>query len=122
MLKYILLSLLLFPVTVVAQSQNAGFVEGLWYSKMPFFAGEEVRVYAALRNNTGSDLSGTVRFTDNTITIGEKPVEALDGRLVETWIDWTPSSGNHQVRVVLVDAVLDGPNSEPVAIEVASAE
>lgn len=99
--------------TAVAQSNNAGFVEGLWYSHTPFFKGEEVRVYVALRNNTGSDLIGTVVFTADGASIGEKDIEVLDGRLIETFIDWIPERGTQDVRASLTNTVLDTPGSDP---------
>lgn len=113
-----LLFFILFPTLAFAQSQNAGFVQGLWYSHTPFFAGKEVRVYAALRNNTGNDLIGTVQFTASGEVIGEKQVEVLDGRLFETFIDWTPTAGEHSVSVALIDGVFDNPGSEPIVADI----
>lgn len=114
----ILFVFLFFPAGSFAQNQNAGFVQGLWYSHTPFFAGEEVRIYAALRNNTGNDLIGTVQFVANDEVIGEKKVEVLDGRLFETFVDWTPSAGEQSVSVALIDGVFDNPGSEPFAADI----
>jgi hypothetical protein len=98
----IVLLLLLTPVfSVGAQEINAGFVQGLWYSQESFFAGDPVRIYVALRNNTGSDLSGTVEFFDGEDRIGRKNVEALDGRIIESWVDWTPTYGSHTISATL---------------------
>ncbi len=80
---------------------NAGFVQGLWYAAPTLFAGEPTRVYVALRNYTDRDLTGTVRFTDNGKRIGVSYVSALPGRLVEAWVDWTPSYGEHAVTATL---------------------
>lgn len=98
----IVLLLFLTPVfSVGAQEINAGFVQGLWYSEEVFFAGDPVRIYVALRNNTGSDLTGTVEFFDGEDRIGRKNVEALDGRIIESWIDWTPTYGSHTLSATL---------------------
>lgn len=98
---------LLVPLVTHAQDAvNAGFVEGLWYSEKPIFAGETVRIYAVLRNNTESDLTGTVTFKDGNSVISEKDVSALSGRLIETWADWTPTYGEHTIRAELHDIEL----------------
>jgi hypothetical protein len=90
-----------FILPVFAQEFNAGFVQGLWYSEENVFADKTVRVYVAIRNNTGSDLTGTVNFYDNDKKIGSSEVSALDGRIIESWIDWTPTAGEHTVSASL---------------------
>lgn len=97
---------LVFSSPVRAEEINAGFVQGLWYSSPEILEGVPVRIYVALRNNTPHDLVGTIRFMDNETRIGSAPVSALSGRLVEAWTDWTPSAGEHALRVALGDAEL----------------
>lgn len=98
--------LFILPYSVHAEETNAGFVQGLWYSAEPVFAGVPTRIYIAIRNNTGHDLTGTVRFTDNGKRIGSFEVSALEGRLVEAWVDWTPTWGEHTVTATVSDAAL----------------
>ncbi len=109
-----------FSIPVHAEDINAGFVQGLWYSSDQILEGVPVRVYAALRNNTPHDLIGTVRFMDNGKRIGSAPVSALSGRLVETWIDWTPTAGEHALSVSLSDAELHVIGGETIHADVAS--
>lgn len=109
MQKYGIILLILFvlaPQLTRAQDINAGFVQGLWYSSDTIFTGTPTRVYVALRNNTPHDLTGTVRFTDNGKRIGSSEVSALSGRLVEAWVDWTPTAGEHNISASLTDATL----------------
>jgi hypothetical protein len=101
----IILSLFL-PLCALAAEQNAGIVQGLWYSSDEPIAGESVRIYVAIRNNTGSDLSGTVEFFDNDKRIDHKNIAALDGRIIESWADWTPAYGTHTVAANLSRVVL----------------
>lgn len=97
-----------FTSTVIHASEyNAGFVEGLWYSKEPVFAGETTRLYVALRNNTGSDMTGRVVFYDNDERLTSVSVSALDGRIIEAWTDWTPTVGDHELRAELTSVKLD---------------
>ena len=61
---------------------NAGIVQGLWYDKEKVFVGESVRIYVAVRNNTGTDLIGQVAFSVNGEKIEESDIKALDGRII----------------------------------------
>ncbi len=99
----IFLLLLCVPLSIHAEDLNAGFVEGLWYAHTPLIAGQPTRIYVALRNNSESDLTGTVKFTDNGSSIGTANVSALPGRIVEAWIDWTPGYGDHKVLATLTN-------------------
>ncbi len=123
-LSILIAILLCIPYGLRAEDVNIGFVQGLWYSSEPLFADVPTRVYVALRNNTPHDLTGTVRFTDNGKRIGSSEVSALSGRLVETWIDWTPTSGEHVITASLSDATLHiiGGGTKTVAIESILAE
>lgn len=105
-LLLIFLVALMYPTSTRASEVNAGFVQGLWYSSPEFFAGAPVRIYVALRNNTEHDLSATIRFTDNNTRIGTSDVHALSGRLVEAWVDWTPTQGEHTIVATVSDAQL----------------
>jgi len=87
--------------SAAAQTNNAGFVQGLWYDRTDVFVDEPVRIYVAIRNNTGAELSGTVTFFVSDNQIARKSVAALDGRIIESWADWTPTYGEHTVRAEL---------------------
>lgn len=95
-----------FAQPLYAESVNAGFVQGIWYSEEPVFVGNPTRIYVALRNNTEHDLTGTVRFSIDGTRIGSSDVRALSGRLVEVWVDWTPTYGEHTVVASVSDAKL----------------
>lgn len=84
-----------------AQANNAGFVDGLWFQREPVFAAVDNRIYVAIRNNTGSDLTGTVTFYVGEERIGSQSVSALSNRLIESWIDWTPQYGEQTIRAEL---------------------
>ncbi len=106
------------PSSLQAEELNAGFVQGLWYAPEPVIAGESTRIYVALRNNTEHDLTGTVRFNDNGTRIGISSVSALPGRLVEAWIDWTPSYGEHTITASLTDVRVQTIGETPTVAEV----
>ncbi len=115
-------TLFLFPFfTVRAQESNAGIVQGLWYGTEKFFAGENARMYIAIRNNTGSDLTGTVDFFDGEKKLDRKQVQALNGRIIESWADWSPSYGTHTVSANLSRIELTAVGTTTQEIEVISA-
>jgi hypothetical protein len=105
-LTALILIALFIPTAASAAELNAGFVHGLWYSEKQLIAGETVRIYVALRNNTEHDLTGTVRFEDDEKRIGTTDIRALPGRLVEAWIDWKPTYGEHTLKATLTDVEL----------------
>jgi hypothetical protein len=120
---YTSIFLLITPITY-AQEFNAGIVQGLWYSQDKVFADTAVRIYVAIRNNTGSDLTGTVEFLDGNTRIGRASVSALDGRIIESWVDWTPSYGEHTISASLSRTKLHaiGENTESIIVTSALAE
>ena len=105
-IHYFLVIFLLFPILSHAEDINAGFVQGLWYSSEPVFADTPTRIYVALRNNTPHDLTGMVYFTDNGKRVGSSEINALSGRLVEAWTDWTPNAGEHKLTASLSNTKL----------------
>ncbi len=120
-MKWAYLLLLLFPLQLYAEEFNAGFVQGLWYSQEKIFVNEPVRIYVAIRNNTGSDLTGTVEFFDGGTRINKKTVQALDGRIIESWADWSPTHGTHTVSANLTRIELSKVGSSTQTVEVTSA-
>tara|TARA_B100000745_G_scaffold290251_2_gene229033 strand:+ start:2759 stop:3817 length:1059 start_codon:yes stop_codon:yes gene_type:complete len=112
--------LYVLPVYAHAQEFNAGFVQGLWYSQETFFVDDTVRIYVAIRNNTGSDLTGTVEFFDNDERIGRSTVSALDGRIIESWVDWEPDYGEHRISASISKIELHTVGETTEAIEVRS--
>lgn len=108
--------ILIFPSHTNAETVNAGFVQGLWYSKPELVENVSSRIYAAIRNNTPHDLTGTVLFTDNGTRIGSTEVRALSGRIIEAWVDITPKRGEHTFVASLVNVVLHPVGSTSIPI------
>lgn len=116
-----LLTLCLLLLPLISNASNAGIVRGLWYDQESFFVGDAVRVYVAVRNNTGSDLSGTVEFFVNGSRIERNNIDALDGRIVESWADWNPSFGTNTVMATLSRTELSSSALGTQAVTVTSA-
>lgn len=108
-------------VGFAAPLSNAGFLQGgIWYSKDPFFAGETVRVYAALFNSGNEDLAGTIEFLDNGSSIGSSDffVER-GGKFTQVWVDWTATEGEHLIEAVIGQAsiVAAGADALPIQLQ-----
>ena len=92
--------------------QNAGFVPAnIWYSKDPFFAGDNIRVYTVIFNGSSYDLTGAVEFLDNDIIIGRDDFSVPKGGSVrDVWVAWKATEGKHVItaRTVGVTTVESG--------------
>lgn len=113
--------LMLIPQFGFAQT-NAGFVQGLWYDSETLTEGQPTRIYAAIRNNTGGDLTGTVEFYINGDRIERNNVSALSNRIVESWADWIFSQGTSTVTAVMSRTEVTSTASGTRAVSVVSAE
>jgi len=101
---FIVFCFILFPSFVLAQDVNAGFVSGIWYSKFPFFSGENIKIYSAVQNHSGSSISGKVFLYDFNDLIGGTNFFVDDGELVDIGIDWIAIQGNHSFRLEITGA------------------
>ncbi|MCA9355227.1 hypothetical protein KC865_01595 [Candidatus Kaiserbacteria bacterium] len=110
-----------YTTACLAQSFNAGFVQGIWYKDETVFADSPTRIYVAVRNHTGADLTGVVEFFDNGERIERNNVSSLDGRIIESWTDWEPSYGEHVITATISKIELRNVGSSTEAIEVMSA-
>jgi len=97
---------------------NAGFVNGIWYSKTPFFNGDDVRIYSAVQNQSQFDIIGKINFFDNGELIGSVDFSATTGQLAQKWIDWKASGGNHALHATVSDVKKTLPGKEPEAVEI----
>ncbi len=119
-LRVLISGLFFLPlVGFAAPLSNAGFLQGgIWYSKDPFFAGETVRVYAAIFNSSNEDIAGTVEFLDNKRSLGTSDffVER-GGKFSQVWVDWSVTEGEHTVEALITKASLVRVGSSSVPVE-----
>ncbi|MFT7327985.1 MAG: hypothetical protein ACI870_000160 [Crocinitomicaceae bacterium] len=104
------------PAVIFAQSSNIGIIKGIWFSEDVFFAGDPIRIYTAIQNNSGDDIEGVVEFYDNGISIGKKSFKSLDRRISELWIDTLISEGTHDYSVTITEASINSPGEVLVTI------
>ena len=118
---WLILLCLLLITPDKADAFNAGIVQGLWYDQEKVFAGEPIRIYAAVRNNTGADLIGTVSFFVNDKRIEQADIRVLNGRIVESWADWKPKYGTSTIVASLTKSeISDSATDDSASTEVTS--
>ncbi len=105
---YLALFLILGLVTLktpplIHAQLNAGLVSGIWYSQPTFFAGEEIRIYAAIQNQSDQDITGEAVFYINDKLIGTSAVSISSGRLGEAWVDHAFEKGSQTIEVKLIN-------------------
>jgi len=115
------IALILLLPSLAGANSNAGIVQGLWYDHDRVFVDTPVRVYVAIRNNTGAELRGTVEFYVNGTRIERNSINALNGRIVESWADWTPRYGTTTVSATLTRTEITSTASGTQAVQVTSA-
>lgn len=101
----------LAPAFTFAQSSNVGIIQGIWFSEDVVFAGDPIRIYTAIQNNSGEDIEGVVEFFDNDISIGKKNFTALDRRVAELWMDTIVTEGTHDYSVIITEAAINTPGA-----------
>ena len=78
---------------VFAENKNVGIIEGIWFSEETFFQGDEIRIYTAVQNNSGSDVNGIVEFFDTGVLLGVKEFTAKNNSINEVFIDTQVAAG-----------------------------
>lgn len=101
---------------------NAGFINGLWYSKYPFFSGDKIRIYSALQNQSEFDLTGKIQFIIDDNVVGSSVFNVMSGRLIESWADWTATKGKRKIYIKVIDAYKIEIGQEPIPVEITFSE
>jgi len=103
----------------LADNFNAGFVPGpIWYSKYPFFTGDELRIYTAIYNNTDYDLEGEAFFYDGNIMINQLNFSLARGvGARDLWVDYLATLGTHQFKIEIKNAFLTNSDGEKISFD-----
>ncbi len=107
------------PVFVFGVSADLSILQSEISFSGPLIAGDEVRIYAIVRNAGGVDVSGAVTFFQGTIPIGTSQVISVrkDGSPEEVFVDFVVPSGAFNIRAEIQDTFpLDQDRSNDVAI------
>ncbi len=111
--------LLLMPCLGRTQDKgnvNVGIIPAnIWYYPSKFFAGETVKIYTAIFNNSGQDISGIVVFYNNNQEIGQSKVKlSAQEKIKEVSINWEARVGEQiiQAKIVNLKIIQNGEERE----------
>ncbi len=115
----------LLAFTQVAYAAFSGDIsinsEKITFSTDKFLEGSPIRIYSSTKNNSTKDLLGVVRFYDNSKQIGgDQAVSIYKGNTDGTFIDWTPTAGNHKIAVKIFpwQPEIDDPSNNWIVSEI----
>ncbi len=91
-----LLFILLAPTYGYA-TENAGFVDGIWFSKQNTVEGETISIFVAVQNQTDQIANGTVTFYDANKQIGEVVFATAPNSIDPVAIRYTLATGEHPI-------------------------
>lgn len=107
-----------FSKTAFAYSKDISINESqIKLSTSTFLEGKIIRIYASASSNSESDLLGIVKFFDNNKQIsGDQPVSIFANKNDDVFVDWTPTYGQHEIKVILYpwDKEEDNPTNNVV--------
>lgn len=108
------------PTIISAATLNAGFVNGVWYSKYPFYADDLVNIYSAIQNRSDTDLSGKVGFYIDDVEIGNASIKIAKSSIAIASIQWKATTGNRAIYAKIIE--LKTPNGTIVSADILNAE
>ena len=93
----ILAALALMLPSAVLGAQNAGLVNGIWFSQENIVEGQVVRIFAVVQNETSETLKGTVTFFADKVSIGTVDVSLAPSSIDRVEVEHTFENGTRAV-------------------------
>ncbi len=97
---------ILFPISAFAANGDLELVSGsLRFIPQNPMEGKQTRIYASIKNNSGDDLYGVVKFSNKTqgVTIGgDQPISVFAGKTDDVFVDWNPTAGEQSIGVSII--------------------
>lgn len=98
----------LFPYLVHGEGMTGFIDRNIWHTPETYHAGDTVRIYTALINTTGENVTGTVTFYVNDEKLGARDFSMRENDPVSfTWYDWVAEDGSHAFRAQVNNATSD---------------
>jgi len=97
-----------FGYAHAATQPHVGFApESVWFSKDPFFAGDDITLFTFVINCREEKIEGTVSFLNNKETIAEAPFSlqgGCDAKVVRA--NWQVPEGEHAISAEISRAII----------------
>jgi len=97
---FLLLFFGLLPIITFA-ALNAGVVDGVWFSTSNPKAGEPIKIFTAVQNQSNETIKGNVSFLVNSKIIGSTKFTVRSNEIKSVSIDYTFSGGNYEVSAYI---------------------
>lgn len=113
--------LFVIPTALFAATPSAGVPNAsIWFSKDPFFEGDQVTISTPLFNSSPYRFSGTVALHDGTTTIGTQPFTLGGGASQIFAFSWKATRGEHAFSVVVLDGTFIPSGKTPVYLPISA--
>lgn len=98
------------PSALFAATLSAGVpMDPIWFSKDPFFEGDQITIFTPLYNSSAYRFSGTVELHDGTGTIGAKQFTLDPKGASEIFaFSWKAERGEHTFSIAIVNGKFIG--------------
>ncbi len=108
-MRWLLALLIIMTPSIALGAENAGLVDGIWFSNNSPKTEEVVTLYVAVRNDTDAMLQGLVIFSVDGQSLSPVSFNVLPKSIAKISKDHTFNAGKHSV-----EATIDTPNAETV--------
>ena len=120
-LLFLGLSILVIPFNSradIAPASSVDFVRNqIWFSKQPFYSGDQIKIYTSIFNSGPADTRGTVEFYGNQKLLGHSDFSLVAGSAQIVWTSWKADLGtyNFYAKMASVKAVYPDGREEKIA-------
>ncbi len=113
--SFLLWAMCFFPLGVLASAGIPG--GGIWFSKDPFFAGDEITIYTLVFNASSQPVKGELEFLDADALLGRKNVELAPGEHKTVGYVTTVSEGKRAFRVRIAGGDFTDGDGDPLQLK-----
>ncbi|MBI2050214.1 MAG: PKD domain-containing protein [Parcubacteria group bacterium] len=112
-------SLILLAPLAVSAADLAVPKENVYFSNTKPLAGEIVRIYATIKNQSQQDVRASVEFKVNQTQVGSvQPITVLSQKESTVFVDWGPLEGYYDIAVSVINPDAGDENSENNTAEI----
>lgn len=117
-LSLFILSVIVFLPAGIAHAESLAGIPsgGIWFSKDPFFAGEQISIYTVVFNATKTEIKGELEFLDADQLLGRKEISIAAGENKVVGLPITVAEGKHAFRARLAGGDLADKDGSPLLL------
>ncbi len=110
----------LLPAPLFAASVSGGVPNNLiWFSKEPFFDGDQISFFTPLYNSSSYRFEGTVTLSDGKVTIGTQSFNLDPGGSSAVYaFPWKATEGDHAFSVIILNGKFFASDKSPIDLPI----